>query len=40
MTQPVTASAEQLQAFESLIGKNARPVQDQNGRELTLDATS
>ena len=40
MTQPVTASAEQLQAFESLIGKNARLVQNQNGRELTLDATS
>lgn len=40
MTQPVTASTEQLQAFESTIGKNARPVQDMNGRELTLDATS
>ncbi|SQG64571.1 Carbonic anhydrase precursor [Corynebacterium renale] len=40
MTQPVEASAEQLAAFEKLIGANARPVQEHGDRELTLDATS
>lgn len=40
MTQPVGASAEQLAAFENLIGANARPVQEHGDRKLTLDATS
>jgi carbonic anhydrase len=31
---PLTVSAEQVQAFERLIGPSARPVQPQNGRDL------
>ena len=38
MTEPVTASREQIEAFRALIPINNRPVQPLNGRRLVTDA--
>jgi carbonic anhydrase len=34
MQSPIEMSAEQIAAFQSVIGDNARPVQPLNGREI------
>ena len=36
LTNPIDASAEQLKQLSQLMGKNARPLQQLNGRTLTL----
>ena len=38
MTEPVTASREQIEAFRALVPVNNRPVQPLNGRRLVTDA--
>jgi len=38
MTEPVTASREQIEAFRALFPVNNRPVQPLNGRRLVTDA--
>ena len=38
MTEPVTASREQIEAFRALFPGNNRPVQPLNGRRLVTDA--
>ena len=38
MTEPVTASREQIEAFSALFPVNNRPVQPLNGRRLVTDA--
>ena len=38
MTEPVTASQEQIEAFSALFPVNNRPVQPLNGRRLVTDA--
>ncbi len=37
MTEPVAVSREQVEAFRRIVGRNARPPQPRNGRELVTD---